>query len=84
MFVGKIIYKEGPFKRCLLRSDELHPMIVVDASVSGPAYTFRDTSLDIVPSDKKFVIMTSEFLTPKIRDVEVGDLPNVAAPRSWE
>jgi hypothetical protein len=80
MFAGKITYKGGPFKRWLLRGDELHPMNVVDASVSGPAYTFRDTSLDIVLSDKKFAIMTSGFLFPKIRDVEVGDMPNVAPP----
>jgi hypothetical protein len=80
MFGGKMIYKEGPFKRWLLRGDHRHPMNVVDASVSGPAYTFRGTSLDIVLSDKKFAIMTSGFLTPKIRDVEVGDMPSVASP----
>jgi hypothetical protein len=72
MFAGKIIYKEGPFQRWLLRGDHLHPMNVVDALVSGPAYTFRDTSLNIVVSDKRFAIMTSKFLTPKIRDVRCG------------
>lgn len=82
MFAGRITYKGGPFKRWHLRGDDLHPMNVVDALTSGPAYTFRDTSLDIVLSDKKFAIMTSGFLGPKIRDVEVGELPNVAAPPS--